>query len=667
MSDSIKLECGLALVRLKKPLAHYAERYGTPMWGLRKLYLLMEKQRNRGLDGAGIGVLKTGMRSGARYYHRHRESGSSCLDRAWKHIHEDLDRLHRELGGVPQDPQVLKQHYDWLGEVHIGHLRYGTHGGNSIDVCHPYERASNWPSRYLSGAGNFNLTNTHELFDMLVGLGQQPLGSADTSTVMEKIGHFLDEANESLQRRLRHQVEGGADLAARIADELDLGQVLRRAARAWDGGWLICGLVGHGASFAFRDPNGIRPGFWYEDDEVVAVASERVALVTCFDVGLDQVKEITPGCALIIDHRAVAKEVEVLPQAEKRSCSFERIYFSRGNDADIYRERKALGRELVPALLKAIDNDLEHTVISYVPNTAETAYYGLLEGLEQHLAEWKEQAILKHQDAGTLNHETISKILAVRPWQEKAALKDAKLRTFITDDRDRGDLVAHAYDITRGILRPGVDNLAVIDDSIVRGTTLRQSILRMLSLLQPKRIVVLSSAPQIRYPDCYGIDMSELGKFIAFEAAISLLKERGQEKLLTEVYELCQQDLARSDARKPAAVEPLTGQILRRAPAGGETHVAQPNHVKRIYAPFSDVEISAKVAELVRPRGTTWNGEVDVVYQTVEGLRWAIPGHTGDWYFTGDYPTPGGTAVANRAFVNYMERRGGRAYEAKRG
>ena len=651
MSDPIGHECGLALVRLKKPLSYFRETHGSAFWGLRRLYLLMEKQRNRGQDGAGIGVLKMGMPTGARYYHRHREAGPSCLDRVWKHVHEDIDRIFPAVGtAVPTDDLALKRACQWVGEIYLGHLRYGTHGGVHLDNCHPYERHSNWPSRYLSLAGNFNLTNTHELFDMLVGLGQHPLGSADTSTVMEKIGHFLDEANEALVRKLRH-VADGKELGDRIAEELDVSQILRRAARSWDGGYHLGGVIGHGLCFALRDPNGIRPAYWYEDDEVVAVASERVALATCFEEGAGVVREITPGCALIIDHHAKAREIEILPPGERKSCSFERIYFSRGNDAEIYKERKALGRELVPALLKAIDFDLEHTVISYVPNTAEVAYYGLIEGLEAWLTEWKEKEILRLHEAGTMSPEALRKILSVRPWQEKAALKDAKLRTFISGESGRGDLVAHAYDITRGILRPGVDNLAVIDDSIVRGTTLRQSILRMLSQLKPKRIVVLSSAPQIRYPDCYGIDMAELGKFIAFEAAMSLLKERGREALLKDVYEHCVHDAARAERERNPNNPP----------------VAQINHVKRIYAEFSDSEISARVTELVRPRDTPWKGEVEVVYQTVQGLRWAIPDHTGDWYFTGDYPTPGGTAVANRAFINYMEKRGGRAYEASRG
>jgi amidophosphoribosyltransferase len=402
----------------------------------------------------------------------------------------------------------------------------------------------------------------------------------------------------------------------------------------------MCGMIGHGAAFALRDPNGIRPGFWYEDDEVVACASERVALVTCFNARPEDVKEVTPGCAIVIDHRGHARETEVTPAREKRSCTFERIYFSRGNDADIYRERKALGRELVPATLKAIEHDLERTVISYIPNTAESAYYGLLEGLESYLAEWKEREILHHQEGGTLTREQLKQILSVRPWQEKAALKDAKLRTFISGQDDRDDLVSHAYDVTRGVLRPGMDNLVVIDDSIVRGTTLRSSILRMLARLEPKRIVVLSSAPQIRYPDCYGIDMSELGKFVAFEAAVALLRERGKGGLLDEVYQACVAEEAKAT---PAPV----------------------NHVKRIYAAFTDEEYAAKIAALVRPKDIAWTGELSIVFQTVAGLRWAIPNHTGDWYFTGDYPTPGGFRVANRAFINYMEKKQGRAYEAR--
>lgn len=644
MGDPIKHECGVAIVRLKKPISYYKETYGSSLWGLKKLYLLMEKQRNRGQDGAGIGVLKLSSPFGSQYFHRLRESGPNCIDRLWKHVRDDREHLARDAGLVHDDPAALMLQYPWLGEVMIGHLRYGTHGGNSIDSCHPFVRASNWRSRYLSVAGNFNLTNTDAIFNLLVELGQHPIGSADTATVMEKIGHFLDVANEALLRQFgdrgdkAHRKPDGGEMAEKIADHIDLGRVLKKAALSWDGGYFMIGAVGHGACFALRDPNGIRPGFWYETDDVVAVASERAALVTCFNIQPTEVREVTPGCALIINHRAEAQEIQIIPAAEKRSCTFERIYFSRGNDADIYRERKALGRELVPAMLKTVDNDLGHTVISFVPNTAEVAYHGLLEGLEEWLAEWKEREILRLQEAGPIDPKALRDILAIRPWHEKAAHKDAKLRTFISDENDRGDLVSHAYDITRGVLRPGLDSLVVIDDSIVRGTTLKQSILRMLSRLEPKRIVVLSSAPQIRYPDCYGIDMSELGKFIAFEAAIALTRERGNDAHLNEVYQLCLKDAHN--------VSPI-------------------NHVKQIYAPFTDEEISAKIAQLVTPKDLPWKGEIQVVFQTVQGLRWAIPGHTGDWYFTGDYPTPGGYRVVNRAFINYMENRQGRAYEAR--
>jgi amidophosphoribosyltransferase len=642
VSDAIKHECGVAIVRLKKPLSYYQETYGTALWGLKKLYLLMEKQRNRGQDGVGMCTLKQNMPFGQQYYFRNREFGQSCLDRMWKQIHDDYAKIVRGGNFDPRDMDQLKRQYPYAGEIYLGHLRYGTHGGNTMDVCHPYVRPSNWPSRYLSLAGNFNLTNVGELFNMLVRLGQHPTGDADTSTMMEKIGHFLDVANEALARKAQIENVSGDALSHKIANELDMGRVLRKAARTWDGGYFMVGLVGHGVSFAMRDPNGIRPGFWYEDNEVVAVASERVALVTCFNVDPALIKEVTPGSALIISHEGKAQEIEILPARERKSCTFERIYFSRGNDADIYRERKALGRELVPALLKSIDHELANTVLGYIPNTAESAYYGLLEGLEAHLAEWKESEILRHVQAGTLSQEELKRILSMRPWQEKAAIKDAKLRTFISGDEDRMDLVSHAYDITRGILRPGVDNLVVIDDSIVRGTTLRQSILRMLSRLEPKRIVVLSSAPQIRYPDCYGIDMSELGRFVAFEAAVALLKERGQGNVLDEVYQMCKNE-----------------ELL--------DHPRPINHVKRIYESFSEEEISAKISALVRPKDIPWQGEVRIVFQNVAGLRWAIPNHTGDWYFTGDYPTAGGFRVANRAFINYMEKRHGRAYEAAKG
>ncbi len=643
MSDPIKHECGLAIVRLKQPLAHYRAVHGTALWGLNKLYLLMEKQRNRGQDGAGVGVLKQGVPFGKAYFYRHREAGAACLDKLWKHIRDEHGRIVKESTLSADDIDQLSAEYPYLGQVYLGHLRYGTYGGQTTDACHPFVRASNWPTRYLSVAGNFNLTNHAEIFDLLVGLGQHPIGSADTSTVMEKIGHFLDVANEALHRKLTAQGLSGSALAARIADEMDVPRILQKASRTWDGGYFMAGVIGHGSTFALRDPNGIRPGFWYEDEEVVAIASERAALATVFNLRPTDVREVAPGAAVVIAHKADAKggwarEVQILPPQEQRHCTFERIYFSRGNDADIYRERKALGRELVPAVLDAVAHDLERTVFSYIPNTAESAFYGLMEGLESHLAAWKEQEILRLHQFDQLTPDALRRILAVRPWQEKAVLKDAKLRTFIADDTGRDELVGHVYDITRGIIRPNEDSLVVIDDSIVRGTTLKQSILRMLARLEPRKIVVCSSAPQIRYPDCYGIDMSELGRFIAFEAAVALLKERGKQQVLAEVYARCLAEQAK------ASPDPV-------------------NHVKAIYAPFTDDEISGKIAQLVTPKDI--NVPVIVAYQTVPGLRVAIPDSTGDWYFTGDYPTPGGYRVVNRAFINYMENRQGRAYEAR--
>lgn len=633
MGEPIGHECGVAIVRLKRPLEHYQAAHGSALWGLRKLYLLMEKQRNRGQDGAGIAVLRLGVPHGQPYLGRHREAGANSLDRLWRHVYEEHARCLRQHGVPPNDAHALKQAFPFCGEIYLGHLRYGTHGGYGVDSCHPFIRASNWPSRTLCLAGNFNLTNTDDLFRMLVELGQHPLGRADTATVMEKIGHFLDVANEAIVRKAEAEELKGEALRQAIADQLDFAKVLRRAARSWDGGYCLVGLVGHGTAFALRDPHGIRPGYWYEDDDAVVVASERAAIVTCFDAEPAAVRELTPGHALIIDRHGRAAEHEILSPAEKRACSFERIYFSRGNDPDIYRERKALGRELVPALLAALGHDLERAVISYIPNTAEAAWHGLIEGLQDWIAAWQEQRILELAARGPLTPEALRPILALRARIEKAAHKDAKLRTFITGEDDRGDLVGHVYDITPGILRPEVDTIVAIDDSIVRGTTLRQSILRMLARLRPRRIVILSSAPQIRYPDCYGIDMSELGKFVAFEAAVSLLRERGQQALLDEVLAACRRD--------------RDGTV---------------NHVQRIYAPFSDAEISARIAELVRPAG--WQGGLTLVFQTVEGLRRALPQHRGDWYFTGEYPTPGGVRVCHRAFINYMEQRAGRAYEA---
>lgn len=633
MSDPIKHECGVAIIRLKKPLHYYREQYGTSQWGLNKLYLLMEKQRNRGQDGAGAGVVKLDMEPGDQYMQRHRESGSGSLDRLWRRIHHDM----RSLNGADDDREI-KQRFPWLGEIYLGHLRYGTHGDNNTDFCHPFVRNSNWATRRMMMAGNFTLTNTEEIFNMLVGLGQHPIGSIDTVTVMEKIGHFLDVANEAIAHRLRSKEKiNGAQMVKRIGDEIDIVRVLQHASKAWDGGHFMCGVIGHGLTFAYRDPHGIRPGFYYEDDEVIACASERVALVTCFSVESEQVQEIEPGHALVIKPDASAELLKVKEPQANAQCTFERIYFSRGNDRDIYRERKALGYELAAPVLEAAERDLSKIVVSYVPNTAEVSYYGLLEGLNDKLAEWRKEKIKGLIDNDQLSDERLLEIISAQVRQEKLAQKDAKLRTFISEENGRGELVRHAYDITRGVIQKGQDNLVIIDDSIVRGTTLRESILSMLCMLDPRRIIVVSSAPQIRYPDCYGIDMSELRKFIAFEAACSLLKEQGQESVLDECYEQCAAYL-QSNSREMV------------------------NHVQMIYKPFTAEAISDRIAELVRPTNTEFKGEIKVIYQSIEGLHSAMPGHKGDWYFTGNYPTPGGFRVVNQAFVNFMEKKSGRSY-----
>lgn len=634
MSDPIKHECGVAIVRLKKSLSYYREKYGTAQWGLNKMYLLMEKQRNRGQDGAGLGVVKLGMDPGQQYMARHREAGSGSLDRVWEKIHNDMANVH--VNG--QSDKELKEMSPWLGEIYMGHLRYGTHGGNGVNACHPFVRDSNWATRRMMIAGNFTLTNTSEIFDLLVSLGQHPMGSVDTVTVMEKIGHFLDVANEAIFHKLKTKTDlRGQELTAELGRQIDLVRVLRHASKPWDGGHFMCGAIGHGACFAYRDPHGIRPGFYYEDDEVFACASERVALVTCFSQDSKLIKEVKPGHALIIDPQGQVSELMVQEPQKNAKCTFERIYFSRGNDKDIYRERKALGYELAAPVLEAAERDLSKVVVSYVPNTAEVSYYGLLEGLENQLADWRIQKIKDLYAADNATEENLRSILRQRVRQEKLAQKDAKLRTFISAENGRGELVRHAYDITRGIIKKHEDNLVIIDDSIVRGTTLRESILSMLTLLDPKRIIVVSSAPQIRYPDCYGIDMSELGKFIAFEAAVTLLKEHGRENILKECYENCL-----------AYVNDHSREMI--------------NHVQPIFKEFSAQEISKKIAQLITPRNATYTGEIIVIYQNIEGLRKAIPDHHGDWYFTGNYPTAGGYRVVNQAFMNYYEKKSGRAY-----
>jgi len=633
MSDPIKHECGIALLRLKQPLEYYLEKYGSALWGLNKMHLLMEKQHNRGQDGAGIANIKLDMKPGERYISRSRSVQKNPTQDIFDQINAKFKAIYDENPEKLKDVAFLKQNAGFTGEVFLGHLRYGTYGRNSIESCHPFLRQSNWMTRNLVVAGNFNLTNVDELFDVLVDLGQHPKEKSDTVTVMEKIGHFLDVENEELYERYKSLGYSKTDIYARIQDEIKIDKILKKASERWDGGYAMAGLLGHGAAFVLRDPSGIRPAFWYEDDEICVVASERPVIQTAFNLKVEDIQELKPGHALIIEKKGQVKEIEINSPRELKQCSFERIYFSRGSDADIYKERKALGRLIVKDVLKSLDHDYDNSVFSFIPNTAEVSFYGLIKGLEEALNQDKLQQI---QALGTnANPEALAQIINRRARIEKIAIKDAKLRTFITQDDSRDDLVAHVYDITYGSVRRGTDNLIVIDDSIVRGTTLRQSILRILDRLGPKKIIVVSSAPQIRYPDCYGIDMAKMGDFIAFEAAIALLRERGQANIIDEVYK--------------AALEQV------KLPKEQVKNVVQ-----RIYAPFSDKEISAQIAKMLTPAGM--QAEVEIIYQSVENLHHACPGHTGDWYFTGNYPTPGGNKVVNRAFINWMEKRNERAY-----
>jgi amidophosphoribosyltransferase len=633
MSDAIKHECGIAVIRLLKPLDYYIKKYGTPLYGVNKLYLLMEKQHNRGQDGAGVANIKFDVKPGARYISRTRAVGSNAIKEIFGKINarfEDLNKKHPEK---LKDAEWLKEHVAFTGELFLGHLRYGTFGGNSIENCHPFLRQNNWMTRNLVVAGNFNLTNVDELFDELVELGQHPKEKADTVTVMEKIGHFLDVENERLFKSFKKEGHSNAEISGLIANDLDVQSILKAASKRWDGGYAMAGLLGHGDAFVLRDPNGIRPVFYYSDDEVVVVTSERPVIQTTFNVPIEKVKELTPGHALIIKKDGTFKETEIIEPAEKTSCSFERIYFSRGSDADIYKERQQLGTQLCPTVLKSVDYDLRNTVFSYIPNTAEVAFGGLIEGLHHYADTIKRYKIL--QMGSNVSDPELSQILAIRPRIHKIAIKDAKLRTFITNDGQRDDMVAHVYDTTYGIVREGTDNLVIVDDSIVRGTTLKQSIIKILDRLGPKKIIVVSSAPQIRYPDCYGIDMAKLGDFIAFQAAIQLLKDTFKENILDELYE------------KAKAQEGLPKEQIV-------------NVVKEIYEPFTAEQISRKIAELLRPEGT--NAEVEIIYQSIEGLHNACPNNTGDWYFTGNYPTPGGNKVVNKSFINYMEGKNVRAY-----
>jgi amidophosphoribosyltransferase len=613
MSDAIRHECGLAYIRLLKPLAYYHRKYGTAFYGLNKLYLLMEKQHNRGQDGAGIATVKLDIAPGHQFMYRQRQNGAQAISRIFQNLSQEVEEMEKMYPDIRQYPGLMKGYMRFMGEVLLGHLRYGTQGKNDVEFCHPFLKPHISPVRNLAMAGNFNLVNTEELFKMLDAHPTTTVRESDLGAMIETVHYYLCMADDT------------------NPEQLNLEGVLKQAAAHFDGGFVCSGLIGNGDSFVLRDANGIRPAFFYQNNEIIVAASERPAIMTAFNVPLEDVHELQPGHALIVKADGSCTNPRILPEKEKKSCSFERIYFSRGSDADIYRERMQLGRNLAAKVLEAIDNDLKNTIVSFIPNTAEIAFYGLIKGLEDYLNEIKLQRITTRN----LNNEEMLELISRRVRIEKIAIKDVKMRTFITEDTSRNEMVQHVYDITYGTVNRGVDTLVVIDDSIVRGTTLRESIIKMLDRLGPKRIIIVSSAPQIRYPDCYGIDMSRMGDFIAFQAAVELLKERGQDQLLQEVYERCKQ---------------------------AETSVAlqQDNFVKAVYAPFTAEEISSKIARMLRPEDV--NAEVDIIYQSIEGLYDACPDHKGDWYFTGNYPTPGGNRVANRAFMNYMEQKEGRGY-----
>lgn len=633
MSDQIKHECGIALIRLLKPLEYYQSKYGSWMYGLQKLYLLMEKQHNRGQDGAGLATLKFDLDPGKKYIHRFRSNGQSPIKEVFAEVNGHHEKVQDKSPDLLNDPLWAKENLPSASEVYLGHLRYGTFGGDDVELVQPLMRENNWKSRTLMLAGNFNMTNVDELFKVLIELGQHPKEYSDTVTVLEKVGHFLDEENQMLFRQYKNDGFKNKEISSLIAKDLDVKKILREASKDWDGGYAIAGVIGHGDTFVTRDPNGIRPAFYYKDDEIVVVASERPVIQTVMNVDADSVNEIKPGEALIIkkDGKITSEEIRI-PQ-KRTSCSFERIYFSRGSDKDIYQERKQLGRLLVPKIMEAIDHDIENTVFSFIPNTSETAFYGMVDELKTHLLEEQKKEMLALGDK--LDNKTIDQIMAKKIRVEKIAIKDIKLRTFIAQDKGRKDLVGHVYDITYGTVREGIDNLVVIDDSIVRGTTLRESILKILDRLKPKKIIVVSSSPQIRYPDCYGIDMAKLGDFVAFRAAIDLLNETGGESIINEVY------------KKSKAQENLPKEEIV-------------NYVKEIFKPFTPEEISAKISELLKSKEV--NADVEIVFQTIENLHAACPNDTGDWYFTGKYPTPGGNKVVNKSFINFIEGKNQRAY-----
>ncbi|QTD38732.1 amidophosphoribosyltransferase [Polaribacter batillariae] len=632
MSDAIKHECGIALVRLKKPLQFYKDKYGSAFYGINKMYLLMEKQHNRGQDGAGFASVKFNVLPGTRYVSRVRSNQSQPIQDIFAQINHRLNSVLEQNPDKKDDVAWQEENMPYIGNLFLGHVRYGTFGKNSIESVHPFLRQSNWKHKNLIVAGNFNMTNSKQMLEELVELGQHPKEFTDTVTVMEKIGHFLEDEVAKLYQKAKKKGFTKKNASPYIEENLSLKKVLKRSSKNWDGGYAMAGLVGHGDAFVLRDPNGIRPTYFYEDEEVVVVASERPVIQTVFNVSIDKVQELERGHALIIKKNGKTSIKQVLEPREKKSCSFERIYFSRGSDANIYEERKNLGKLVFPKILKLIDSDISNTVFSYIPNTAETSFYGMTEAAEDLLNQQKTEKILS--GGKNLSATKVTEILSERPRFEKIAIKDAKLRTFIADDTSRDDLVEHVYDITYGVVKP-TDNLVIIDDSIVRGTTLKKSIIKILDRLQPKKIVVVSSAPQIRYPDCYGIDMARIEAFIAFKAAIALLEENNKKHIVKEVYDKCK------DQQKLADSEIV-------------------NFVKEIYAPFTDDEISAKIAQMLKTKDI--NADVKVVYQSVENLHKACPDNLGDWYFTGDYPTPGGMRVVNQAFINYFEGNDERAY-----
>jgi amidophosphoribosyltransferase len=633
MSDPIKHECGFVLIRLLKPLSYYQEKYGTWRYGLNKLYLMMEKQRNRGQDGAGVVSLKLDMTPGNKYLSRSRSNASTPIVNVFAEINSRMAKLTADNPKQINDPIYAKENLPFAGEILLGHLRYGTFGKNSIENVHPVMRENNWKSRNLVIAGNFNLTNVDELFGHLTELGQHPKDYSDTVTILEKIGHFLDSENQNLFRQYKNDKLSNKEISEAIADKLDVRKVLEDSSKNWDGGYVVAGLIGHGDAFVVRDPNGIRPAFYFSNDEFAIAASERSPIQTAFNIKIEDVKEIKRGHALIIKKSGQVSEEVVRVPHKNRACSFERIYFSRGSDRDIYKERKKLGALVVPDILKAVNYDIKNTVFSFIPNTAESSFYGMIEGVDEWLAEEKQRLIL--EKGKDITPEELNKILRLRPRAEKIAIKDVKLRTFISEDKGRDDLVGHVYDITYGTVNEGVDNLVIIDDSIVRGTTLKQSILKILDRLSPKKIIIVSSSPQIRFPDCYGIDMAKLGDFIAFQAGYQLLKEHNRQDVIDYVY------------KKSKEQEFLPKEDIV-------------NYVPLIFEPFTNEQISAKVAEIIKTDDI--NAEVEVIFLTVENLHKACPDHPGDWYFTGDYPTPGGNKVVNKSFINFIEGKNERAY-----